>query len=58
MEHVKLMPGCRALALLQSKDQKDHKLSKRLQEYCRKAEACNYDWQTVQKLRKEFKDVL
>ena len=55
---VKLMPGSRAYELMQSKNPADHKLAKRLMEYCRKADACNYEYQALQKLRNEFKDVL
>jgi hypothetical protein len=58
MHEVKLMPGSRAYELQRSRDPKDQKMAKRLMEYCRKAEAANYDWATVLKLRKEFNDVL
>jgi len=58
VEPVRLMPGSRAYELMQSKNPADHKMAKRLQEYCRKAEACFYEYHAVQKLRKEFQDVL
>lgn len=55
---TELLPGSRVRELLESKDPSDQKKAKRLHEYARKASACNYDYETVQKLRKEFNDVL
>ena len=53
-----VMQGSRAYELLESKDPKDHKLAKRLMEYCDKAEKCGYEYAALQKLRKEYQDVV
>lgn len=55
---VMVMHGSRAYELLESKDPKDHKLAKRLMEYCDKAEKCGYEYAALQKLRKEYADVV
>lgn len=55
---VKVMQGTKVYELLESKDPAAPKQVKRLMEYSRKAEACCYDWATLQKLRKEFQDVM
>lgn len=55
---VLVMEGSKSYDLLTSKDADDQKKGKRLLEYTRKAEACGYDLSKIEKLRKEFKDVL
>lgn len=55
---VLVMEGSRSYVLLTSKDPADVAKGKRLLEYTRKAAACGYELSKVEKLRKEFKDVL
>lgn len=53
-----VMEGSKCYDLLTSKDKDDVAKGKRLLEYTRKAYACGYDVTKLEKLRKEFKDVL
>lgn len=55
---VKVMQGTKAYELLESKDPADHKKAKRLMEFTRKCDAAGYEYTAVQKLRKEFSDVV
>jgi len=55
---VEVMPGSKCYELLTSKDKDDVLKGKRMLEYTRKAAACGYELSKIEKLRKEFKDVL
>ena len=55
---LKVMDGTRAFELLDSKKPEDQKTAKRLMEFTRKAENSFYVYETMQKLRNEFKDVM
>jgi len=55
---VFVMEGSKSYDLLTSKDKEDVAKGKLMLEYTRKAAACGYELSKVEKLRKEFKDVL
>lgn len=55
---VLVMPGSKSYELLTSKDKEDNAKGKRMLEYTRKAAEANYEFRKLEKLRKEFKDVL
>lgn len=55
---TEVQPGSKCYELLTSKLPEDQKKGKRLLEYTRKAAAVGYELSAVEKLRKEFKDVL
>lgn len=57
-KEVRVMPGSKGHDLLTSKDPEDLKKAKLLYDYCRKAEACNYDYAKIQELRKHYSDVI
>lgn len=57
-EMIRNMPGSRCAELEASKDPKDKKILKRLQEYLEKAYECNYEVTRIQQLREQYKDVL
>lgn len=53
-----VMEGSKCYDLLTSKDSEDQKKGRRMLEFTRKAAACHYELSKLEKLRKEFKDVL
>lgn len=55
---TKVLQGTRAYEWLESKDPADHKKAKRLVEFCNKAYNVGYEYGALQKLRKEFSDVV
>lgn len=55
---IRNAPGSRCAQLAESKDPKDKKILKRLQEYLEKAYECNYEVTKIQQLREQYKDVL
>ena len=55
---TKVMAGTRTFDLLESKKPEDQKAARRMMEFTRKAESCNYELSSYTKLRNEFKDVL
>lgn len=56
--NTKVMDGTKAYELLQSKDPQDHKKAQRLVKFADQCYRANYDYHAVQKLRKEFNDVV
>lgn len=55
---TQVLEGSKCYELLTSKDKEDNAKGKRMLEYTRKAAACGYELNKIEKLRKEFKDVL
>lgn len=55
---TEVQPNSRCYELLTSKEPEDQKKGRRLLEFTRKAAAAGYELSAVEKLRKEFKDVL
>lgn len=55
---VYIQPGTKCHDLLSSKDKKDHAKAKKLNQFCVEAEAINYEYQALMKLREKYKDIL
>ena len=55
---VHVMQGSAAYDFLESGNPDDVKKANRLMSYCSKAENCQYKLEIIQKLRKEYNDVL
>lgn len=55
---TKVMQGTKTYELLESKDPADQKKAQRLVKFCDLCYRAGYDYNEVQKLRKEFSDVV
>lgn len=55
---VYIQSGTKCYDLLNSKDKKDHAKAKKLNQFCIEAEACNYEYNAIMKLREKYKDVI
>lgn len=55
---VHIQSNTKTYELLMSKDKKDHAKAKKLMEFCKEAEACNYEYNALVKLREKYKNVI